>query len=126
MDSILYLVFPNFMPWGGYLPTLTYRHRPNGDDHESCIMDIYILTHFPKGSPRPADAPTVRLAIDEPFSKATEMGEALGRIFDQDGANLPQVQRGMKASKTGEAVLANYQEIRIRHFHQTIAKYLDA
>jgi hypothetical protein len=68
----------------------------------------------------------VRLAIDEPFSKATEMGEALGRIFDQDGANLPQVQRGMKASKTGEAVLANYQEIRIRHFHQTIDKYLDA
>ena len=51
---------------------------------------------------------------------------ALGRIFDQDGANLPQVQRGMKASKTGEAVLANYQEIRIRHFHQTIDKYLDA
>ena len=27
---------------------------------------------------------------------------------------------------TGEAVLANYQEIRIRHFHQTIDKYLDA
>ena len=41
---------------------------------------------------------TVRLAIDEPISKATEMGEALGRIFDQDGANLTQVQRGMKAS----------------------------
>jgi phenylpropionate dioxygenase-like ring-hydroxylating dioxygenase large terminal subunit len=126
MDSILYLVFPNFMPWGGYLPTLTYRHRPNGDDHESCIMDIYILTHFPEGSARPADASTIRLGIDEPFSKAKEMGEALGRIFDQDGANLPQVQRGMKASRTGEGVLANYQEIRIRQFHQTLDKYLDA
>jgi hypothetical protein len=105
---------------------LTYRHRPNGDDHESCIMDIYILSSFPEGSPRPADAPTVRLGIDEPFSKAAELGAGLGRIFDQDGANLPFVQRGMVASKSGEAVLANYQEVRIRHFHQTLDKYLDA
>jgi hypothetical protein len=105
---------------------LTYRHRPNGDDHESCIMDIYILSSFPAGEPRPADAPTVRLGIDEPFSKATELGAGLGRIFDQDGANLPFVQRGMVASKSGEAVLANYQEVRIRHFHQTLDKYLDA
>ena len=64
--------------------------------------------------------------MDEPFSKATELGEGLGRIFDQDGANLPFVQRGMRASQTGEAVLANYQEVRIRHFHQTLDKYLES
>jgi hypothetical protein len=125
MDSILYLAFPNFAPWAGFLPMLTYRHRPNGDDHESSIMDIYILKPFPEGSERPEDAKTTRLGADEPFSKATELGEGLGRIFDQDGANLPFVQRGMKASRTGEAVLADYQEVRIRHFHQTLDKYLD-
>jgi phenylpropionate dioxygenase-like ring-hydroxylating dioxygenase large terminal subunit len=126
MDSILYMAFPNFAPWAGFHPMLTYRHRPNGDDHESCIMDIYLLSSFPEGTPRPADAQTTRLAIDEPFSKAAELGDGLGRIFDQDGANLPFVQRGMMASRTGEAVLANYQEVRIRHFHQTLDKYLDA
>lgn len=126
MDSILYLAFPNFAPWAGFLPMLTYRHRPNGDDHESSIMDIYILKPYPEGAERPEDAKTTRLGADEPFSKATELGEGLGRIFDQDGANLPFVQRGMKASRTGEAVLADYQEVRIRHFHQTLDKYLDA
>ncbi|MFT4823732.1 MAG: phenylpropionate dioxygenase-like ring-hydroxylating dioxygenase large terminal subunit [Halioglobus sp.] len=126
MDSILYLLFPNFAPWGGFLPNLTYRHRPNGDDHESCIMDIFILSRFPKGEKRPADAPTVRLAADQPFSDANDvMGEGLARIFDQDGSNLPQVQKGMKASKKGTITLANYQEVRIRHFHQTLDKYMN-
>ncbi|MFK8050910.1 MAG: SRPBCC family protein [Halioglobus sp.] len=126
MDSILYLLFPNFAPWAGFLPNLTYRHRPNGDDHESCIMDIFIMGRFPKGEARPADAPTFKLTADQPFSDANEvMGEGLARIFDQDGANLPQVQKGMKASKKGTVTLANYQEVRIRHFHQTLDKYIN-
>jgi phenylpropionate dioxygenase-like ring-hydroxylating dioxygenase large terminal subunit len=127
MDAILYLLFPNFAPWAGFGPVLTYRHRPNGNDHESCIMDIFIMDQFPEDGERPADATTVRLEADQPFSDANDvMGEALARIFDQDASNLPQVQKGMKASKAGVAVLGNYQEVRIRHFHQTLDKYLQA
>jgi len=127
MDSTLYLLFPNFAPWAGYSTCITYRHRPNGDDVDSCIMDIYLLTRYPEGEQAPEDVPTVRLAIDEPFSKAADvMGEGLARIFDQDGSNLPQVQKGMKASKKGAVTLGNYQEVRIRHFHQTLDKYLKA
>jgi phenylpropionate dioxygenase-like ring-hydroxylating dioxygenase large terminal subunit len=127
MDSILYLLFPNFAPWAGFLPNLTYRHRPNGDNHESCIMDIFLMCRFPKGTERPADAVTVRLGADQPFADAADvMGPGLARIFDQDASNLPQVQKGMKASKVGEVALANYQEVRIRHFHQTLDKYLSS
>ena len=127
MDSTLYLLFPNFAPWAGYSTCITYRHRPNGDDVDSCIMDIFLLTRFPEGEEPPADVATTRLAIDEPFSMAADvMGEGLARIFDQDGANLPQVQRGMKSSRKGAVTLANYQEVRIRHFHQTLDKYLKA
>lgn len=127
MDSILYLIFPNFAPWAGFLPNLTYRHRPNGDDHESSIMDIFVLCRFPEGAERPADAPAIRLGPDQPFMEAAEaLGEGLARVFDQDAANLPQVQKGMKASKKGTVTLANYQEVRIRHFHQTLDKYLRA
>jgi hypothetical protein len=39
-------------------------------------------------------------------------------------ANLPYVQEGLKASKTGQVNLGDYQEIRIRHFHRTLDKYL--
>ncbi len=125
MDSTLYLLFPNFAPWAGHATIINYRHRPNGDDPDSCIMDIYLLTRYPEGEEPPADAATVRLGIDQPFADAADtLGAGLARVFEQDGANLPQVQKGMKASKKGTVTLANYQEVRIRHFHQTLDKYL--
>ncbi len=127
MDSNLYLLFPNFAPWAGYPTVITYRHRPNGDDHNSCIMDVYLLTRYPEGSEPPADAPTRRLGIDEPFADAADvLGAGLAGVFEQDGANLPQVQKGMYASRKGTVTLGNYQEVRIRHFHQTLDKYLNA
>jgi phenylpropionate dioxygenase-like ring-hydroxylating dioxygenase large terminal subunit len=127
MDSTLYLLFPNFAPWAGHGTVITYRHRPNGDDVDSCIMDIFLLTRYPEGTESPEDAPTFRLGIDEPFSDAAEvMGAGLSNVFNQDGANLPQVQKGLKASRKGAVSLGNYQEVRIRHFNQTLDKYLNS
>ena len=54
------------------------------------------------------------------------MEGGLGRVFDQDFSNLKMVQRGLKNLQSGEVVLANYQEVRIRHFHQTLDKYVYA
>ena len=48
----------------------------------------------------------------------------MGPIFDQDMGNLPFMLKGMRASKKGAATLANYQESRIRHFHETLNVYL--
>lgn len=127
MDSTLYLLFPNFAPWAGHGTVLTYRHRPNGDDVESCIMEIFLLTRYPEGTESPLDAPVYRLGIDQPFSEGAEvMGAGLSNVFNQDGANLPQVQKGLKASKKGTVTLGNYQEVRIRQFHQTLDKYMNA
>jgi hypothetical protein len=36
------------------------------------------------------------------------------------------VQKGLKASRKGTVTLGNYQEVRIRHFHQTLMKYIEA
>ncbi|MFV8783136.1 aromatic ring-hydroxylating oxygenase subunit alpha [Microbulbifer sp. SA54] len=127
MDSTLYSLFPNFAPWAGHGTVITYRHRPNGDDVDSCIMEIFLLTRYPEGSESPPDAATFRLGIDQPFSEAAEvMGAGFANVFNQDGANLPQVQKGLKASKKGAVTLGNYQEVRIRHFHQTLDKYIYA
>ena len=50
---------------------------------------------------------------------------AIAIIFvSQDMANMSLVHDGLKASKNREVHLGNYQEIRIRQFHQTIDKYL--
>ena len=126
MDSILYSLFPNFAPWAGFHPNLTYRMRPYGDNHEMCIMEIIVLMRFPEGQERPADCQVHKLDKDQLFSEAPGMEGGLGRVFDQDFSNLKMVQRGLKNLQSGEVVLANYQEVRIRHFHQTLDKYVYA
>ena len=67
VDSIDYSVFPNFHPWAAY-QRLVYRFRPNGDDHESCIMDVYILSPF--HGVRPAAAPVQLLGPEESWIDA--------------------------------------------------------
>jgi len=125
MDSILYSIFPNFAPWAGFHPNITYRFRPNGDDHRTAIMEIMVLCQLPEGAERPKDIPARRMGADELFSQAPELGEALGTIFDQDLFNMPMIQKGMENLASREMVLANSHEIRIRHFHQTLDKYIN-
>ena len=124
MESILYLVFPNFAPWGGFQSQITYRYRPDGMNVDGCIMDIYLLDGFATAAPRPPDASTIRLGYDERYAEAEELG-MLGSLFDQDANNLPEVQKGLMASRSGQVLTASYQELRIRHFHATLSSYLD-
>jgi len=124
MDSILYSVFPNFAPWAGFHPNITYRFRPNGDDHTTALMEIMVICQLPEGAERPEDVPVRRLGENELFSEAPELGESLGTIFDQDLFNMPMIQKGMHNVESRELVLANYHEVRIRHFHQTLDKYI--
>jgi hypothetical protein len=122
-DAILYSLFPNFQVWIGYGGNIVYRFLPNGNDPDSCIFDVRILLRYPKGSERPAAVPCTVIPADQPFASHEALG-SLGGVFDQDDANLPAVQKGMKNSATGKVILASYQESRIRHLHQTIDKYL--
>jgi phenylpropionate dioxygenase-like ring-hydroxylating dioxygenase large terminal subunit len=124
LDALVYNVFPNFAPWGGYMPNIVYRWRPWGDtDH--CLMEVRILTRVPPGQPIPHGVPMKFLTSDQPWTHAPELG-VLGSVFEQDMQNLPYVQQGLRASKTGQVNLGDFQEIRIRQFQQTMDKYLEA
>mgnify|MGYP001581172848 CR=1 FL=1 len=126
MDSILYSLFPNVAPWAGFHPNLTYRMKPYGDNHEMCTMEIIVLMRYPEGEERPADCEVQRIDENGLFSDAQGLEGGLGRVFDQDLSNLKMVQKGLKNLKSKEVVLANYQEVRIRHFHQTLDKYINS
>lgn len=124
MDSILYLLFPNFAPWGGFQTQITYRYRPMGTDPHSCTMDVFFLEPVPPGAALPDDATKITLDWDASFADVPGFG-GLADIFDQDARNLPLVQQGLMASKTQQVITAGYQECRIRHFHQTLDAYLN-
>ncbi len=108
-------------PWGGY-NQITYRWRPNGDDHESCIMDVFLLAPF--AGERPLPSPELRLAPDEPWRSAVEQLGSLARVFDQDEFNLEAVQKGLKAMTKPGLSFGVYQESKIRHFHSLYDSWL--
>ena len=122
LDGIEYFVFPNFVPWGGYLTPLVYRFRPWGDDPGRCLMEVMLLEPLPDG-PRPAPATLRFLGDGEGFATAPELG-FLGPILDQDTRTVARVQRGLRASQRPETILARYQEVRIRHFHTVLGEYV--
>lgn len=123
LDALVYNVFPNFAPWGGYMPNIVYRWFP-GKTPDTCVMEVRILARVKKGEPKPRGAEEVFLTLDQKWTEATALA-GLGDVFEQDMDNLPYVQQGLHASKNGEVQLGNYQEIRIRQFQDTMMKYLD-
>jgi nitrite reductase/ring-hydroxylating ferredoxin subunit len=124
LDALVYNVFPNFAPWGGFAPNIVYRWRPHGRDVNACVMEVMILKRVPSGAPRPRPVRVHWLGAHEPWSAAEEL-PILGPVIDQDMSNMPFVQEGLLASGTGRVHLSRYQEVRIRHFHRTLDRYLE-
>ncbi len=121
VDSYTFTVFPNMHPWGGY-NQITYRFRPNGDDHETSIMEVLLLSPF--SGERPPPSPERRLGIDEPWRTYVEDLGSLARVFDQDEFNLEAVQKGLRATRKKGISFSVYQESKIRHFHQLLGEWV--
>lgn len=122
VDTFFYTVYPNFHPWGSY-NRITYRFRPNGDDPESCVMDVLILSPFV--GERPPPAPVRRMGREESFVDAHELGP-LARVFFQDEYNVGNVQQGLHTlveHKPG-VTFGRYQETKIRHFYHLYREQL--
>jgi phenylpropionate dioxygenase-like ring-hydroxylating dioxygenase large terminal subunit len=124
LDNFTYNVFPNFAPWGGFVPNLVYRWRP-WKDADHCLMEVRILMRTREGETPPRAPEMFLIPDDQPFMAAAHLiGEALANVFDQDMSNLPFVQEGMKASGNKLMELGHYQDSRVRHFNATLDKYL--
>ena len=122
LDAVEYFVFPNFCPWHGFGVPVVYRFRPNGDRHDSCIMEIYLLTPRNLSKPMPPAPPTTVIPMDGKFADSP-MGR-FGAIFDQDYVNILNVQKGLLSSTSKGVILGRYQESRIRHYHKRIDDFI--
>jgi phenylpropionate dioxygenase-like ring-hydroxylating dioxygenase large terminal subunit len=126
LDSIQYFLVPNFSPWAGIFTPLCYRWRPYRNDPDRSIFEVMMLFV----APEPAPGRTARrarparwLTDEETFVDVPELG-VFGEVLDQDLATLPAIQRGVRASRQRAVRLSRYQESRIRHFHDTLERYL--
>jgi phenylpropionate dioxygenase-like ring-hydroxylating dioxygenase large terminal subunit len=123
LDAYTYNLFPNLSPWGGFMSNISYRWRP-WPDQDATLMEVRVLARAPAGEPVPRAAEMIFLDEETPWSSVEAWGR-LGGVYDQDMANLPYVQAGLKSSPDDRVELAHYQESRIRHFHRTLDKYID-
>jgi nitrite reductase/ring-hydroxylating ferredoxin subunit len=124
LDCYSYTLFPNTFLFPGISLPMVYRFRPDPKDHRKSIYEVLFLRPVPKDGNRPMPAEPVFLGEHQSFKEAEGMDPGFGVILDQDTENLILQQEGLEASAKQGITLANYQEIRIRHFEQAVEHYL--
>jgi nitrite reductase/ring-hydroxylating ferredoxin subunit len=107
-------VFPNTVILPGITFALCYRARPNGDDPNSCIFEVYVIERFPEG-----EEPETEWKFEP---DPTE--EKWRYILSQDFLNMPNVQQGMKSRGFPGPRPSPVQELAVIHFHKTLAEYM--
>lgn len=108
-------IFPNMVFLQGATYLLGYRARPNGDDPDSCIFDVYALERFPDG-----DAPDVELSLCPDIASTDQWG----LILTQDFQNMDDIQKGMKSRAFRGARTNPRQELAVSHFHRVLHDFL--
>jgi phenylpropionate dioxygenase-like ring-hydroxylating dioxygenase large terminal subunit len=123
IDVCFMSIFPNIHPWTLF-SRICYQFRPYKDDPDCSWMDIFQLMPFDKSKGRPPAAKVHILSDEEDWTQAPEINVFLGRVSNQDTANMAPVQNGMKASSSKFVQYSEYQESRIRHFHGLLEKWV--
>ena len=122
LDAVLYHLFPAFAPWAGIGQALVYRWRP-GATPDTCFMDVIRMAPVPDGQPRPERAETQVLTLEQSWKEAKGMS-GLADVFEQDMANLPRVQAGLKSKGAKGVSFGLYQEGRMRLLHRLIDQFI--
>lgn len=109
-------MFPNLIVLPYMDAALWYRARPNGDDPDSCVFDVWSLARYPEGEEPP---------LQRQFFTDWRAHDDWGGILPQDFQNLAQVQQGMKSRGFVGSRTNPVQEKPISNFHRVLHQYLD-
>lgn len=121
-----YTFFPNATFTQTPEASFVFRYRPHPEDPNFSYFDFFILVRQEPGVEPPEYEHKVYKHDELPLYKdafAGTLDPILANILQQDGTNMPTMQRGMKSAGFKGMILSE-QEIRLRHFHQTIDRFL--
>ncbi len=124
LDTYSYTFFPNLFLFPGISLPMIYRFRPDANDHRRTIYEVMFMRPRPKDGSEVETAQVQILEDHQSFAEADGMDPGFGKILDQDTDNLYAQQEGLEASAKQGLTLGDYQEIRIRHFENTIDMYM--
>ncbi len=107
-------LFPHYFLLPFFTSMSSYRIRPLGP--ESCLFEIWSLTHFPKGKEPPVPMQPTVLPFDS---------QDFPQIPRQDYSNIPIQQKGLHAEGFEFMRLAKDVEGLISNYHRIIDAYID-
>jgi phenylpropionate dioxygenase-like ring-hydroxylating dioxygenase large terminal subunit len=108
-------IFPN----SSFLPTVEgafcYRSRPNGDDHNSTIFDVWCLGRY---------APGIEPPFKHEFYDSPEAFKGQNPILEQDFSNMIAVHKGMRSRGWKGARPNPIQESNVYNIHRVLHEYI--
>jgi nitrite reductase/ring-hydroxylating ferredoxin subunit len=111
-------IFPNMVLLPMATNCLGYRSRPNGDDPDSCIFEVYQLERFPEG----AEPKNVENLRNDDIHDDAFWGEILLQDFQQ----MEGTHKGLKSRSYPGPRLNPLQERPIANFHRVYHEMLGA
>lgn len=124
IDTMEYSLFPNMFLFPGLSLPMIYRFRPLGTDPDKSLFDLLFLRPVSRSGERPDPPEPTYVGMDQSYTTVPEMDKGMAEVYDQDTSNMERQQKGFYASYKRGQTLGNYQEVRIRHLHQTLDRYL--
>lgn len=109
-------VFPNLTFLPAYGNSIAYRVRPDGDDPESCVFEVWAL-QIPAADDADPDPPVVEDVPDV---------EDWPQIFKEDFGNVRRQQKGVRTKGLADLIMSEKYEAMIVNHHATVDKYLRA
>lgn len=125
LDSIEYFLFPNAFFFPGLQLPMVYRFRPDPDSIDHSYFDLLMMRPRPADGPVPPPPPVIELDVGDSYTIAEGLG-GLGRVYDQDTANMAAQTRGFRSSRKQGQTLGNYQEVRARHLQDRVREFVGA
>ncbi|MET0546564.1 MAG: SRPBCC family protein, partial [Caulobacterales bacterium] len=120
-----YSLFPNIVLFRSLGYPYAYRFIPVQGNHEATYYDFMMFAPKPaNGEPIP-ETRYINLGPDDSYSDCGAFAPWHGQIYDQDADAFALSQAGLRDGGDADLMFSNYQEVRIRHFHQTLSRYID-
>lgn len=111
-------IFPNMVLVFAFDGCLVFRARPDGDDTESCIFDMWSILRMAEH-----EVPALEREFYPDWKQHVDK---IPKLLVQDLRNMETVQRGLHSLGLKGLRTNPVQEVQISHFHEVLEQYLRA
>ena len=101
----------------------SFRYRPHESDPGKMYYDLIMLVHCPPGEAPPCERKFFMDPVRYDQVADTPLSHIVTDVLQQDADNVALNQRGLESDGFRGMCLGN-QELRLRHFHNCLDRYL--